>query len=43
MPPDVRECLPADHLAWFVIDAVAAVDLGDFNTAYRSDGHAGCV
>jgi hypothetical protein len=23
LPPDVREWLPADHLAWFVIDAVA--------------------
>ncbi len=24
LPPDVRDWLPADHLAWFVIDAVAA-------------------
>ena len=22
LPPDVRDWLPADHLAWFVIDAV---------------------
>jgi hypothetical protein len=26
LPPDVREWLPADHLAWFVIDAVAGMD-----------------
>jgi len=24
LPPDVREWLPADHLAWFVIDAVGS-------------------
>ena len=27
LPPDVREWFPADHLAWFVIDAVAEVVL----------------
>jgi len=27
LPPDVREWLPGDHLAWFVIDAVAEMDL----------------
>ena len=39
LPPDVREWLPADHLAWFVIDAVAGMDLDAFYTAYRADGH----
>src|SRR5918994_106017 len=39
LPPDVREWLPADHLAWFVIDAVAAMDLSAFYAAYRADGH----
>src|SRR5262249_23339082 len=39
LPPDVREWLPADHLAWFVIDAVAEMDLGDLYAAYRADGH----
>jgi transposase len=39
LPPDVREWLPADHLAWFVIDAVARMDLGAFYAAYRADGH----
>jgi transposase len=27
LPPDMREWLPAGHLAWFVIDAVAVLDL----------------
>jgi transposase len=39
LPPDVREWLPADHLAWFVIDAVADMNLGAFYAAYRADGH----
>ena len=40
MPPDVREWLPADHFAWFVIDAVAAMDLEAFYAAYRADGRS---
>jgi len=39
LPPDVREWLPADHLAWFVIDAVSEMDLAAFYAAYRADGH----
>src|SRR6266849_1610104 len=39
LPPDVREWLPADHLAWFMIDVVARVDLAGFYGAYRADGH----
>jgi transposase len=39
LPPDVRDWLPADHLAWFVIDAVRAMDLAAFYAAYRADGH----
>jgi len=39
MPPDVREWLPESHLAWFVIDAVAEIDLSAFYVAYRHDGH----
>src|SRR3954447_24237568 len=38
MPPDLREWLPQGHLAWFVIDAVAAMDLDAFYAAYRVDG-----
>ena len=33
LPPDVREWLPADHLAWFVIDAVADMNLDAFYAA----------
>jgi transposase len=39
LPPDVRDWLPADHLAWFVIDAVRDMDLVAFYGAYRADGH----
>src|SRR5215216_7649676 len=39
MPPDVREWLPEGHLAWFVIDAVARMELAVFYRAYRRDGH----
>ena len=38
MPPDVREWLPEDHFAWFVLDAVEAMDLDAFYAAYRVDG-----
>jgi transposase len=40
MPPDVRDWLPEGHLAWFVVDAVAAMDLREFYAAYRSDGRS---
>lgn len=30
LPPDMRDWLPAGHLAWFVIDAVAVLDLSEF-------------
>jgi transposase len=39
LSPDVRDWLPADHLAWFVIDAVGEMDLSGFYAAYRADGH----
>src|SRR5215207_7226357 len=39
LPPDVREWLAADHLAWFVIEAVDEMDLSAFYAAYRADGH----
>jgi transposase len=39
LPPSLREWLPEDHLAWFVIDAVAAMDLAAFAAVYRVDGH----
>src|SRR5437588_2674618 len=39
LPPDVRDWLPADHLAWCVIDAVKEMNLARFYGAYRADGH----
>jgi transposase len=39
MPPDIRAWLPEGHLAWFVLDAVARMDLAVFYGAYRRDGH----
>ena len=39
MPPSLRDWLPEDHLAWFVIDTVSRLDLKPFYSAYRADGH----
>jgi transposase len=39
LPPDLRDWLPADHLAWFVSDVVDQLDLAPFLRAYRADGH----
>jgi transposase len=39
LPPDLRDWLPEDHLAWFVIASVEALDLSTFYAAYRVDGH----
>src|SRR5918995_3944004 len=38
LPPSLREWLPEDHLAWFVLDSVAELDLAAFYSAYRADG-----
>jgi transposase len=38
LPPSLREWLPEGHLAWFVIDAVAALDLRLFYVVYRDNG-----
>jgi transposase len=38
LPPDVRDWLPVDHLSWFVIDAVAGMELAAFYGAYRENG-----
>lgn len=43
MPPSVRDWLPEDHLAFFVIDTVAELDLSEFFAAYRIDGRGGSV
>jgi transposase len=39
LPLDLRDRLPADHLAWFVLDVVDQLDLHPFLAAYRADGH----
>jgi len=38
MSPSLREWLPENHLAWFVIDAVKDMDLSPFYARYRQDG-----
>jgi transposase len=39
LPPNLREWLPADHFAWFVLDAVAEMNLDAFYASYRAEGH----
>jgi transposase len=39
LPPDLRDWLPANHLAWFILDVVDQLDLDPFLAAYRADGH----
>src|SRR5258705_4220056 len=43
MPPSLAEWLPADHLAWFVLDVVGEVDRGALMAAYRADGRGGAA
>jgi transposase len=38
LPPDLRDWLDEDHLAWFVIEAIEELDLEPFYAAYRADG-----
>src|ERR1044072_8821432 len=38
LPPDLRDWLPAGHLAQFVIETVDELDLAAFYAAYRQDG-----
>ena len=38
MPASLRDWLPEDHLAWFVLDAVSQLDLTAFYARYREDG-----
>ncbi len=39
LSPDLRDWLPEDHLAWFVIEAIEELDLEPFYASYRQDGH----
>jgi len=38
MPVSLKEWLPGDHLAWFILDAVEAMDVSKFYLKYRADG-----
>jgi transposase len=38
LPPDIRDWLPAGHLAWLLIDAVEALDLTALISSYRLGG-----
>ena len=37
LPPDLRDWLPEDHLAWFVVDVVGVIDLSGFYAGYREE------
>ena len=39
MPPSLRDWLPDDHFAWFVLAAVDEMELSAFYASYRADGH----
>jgi transposase len=43
MPPSVADWLPEDHLAWFVLDVIAELDLSGFYAGYRADGRGGAA
>ncbi len=38
LPPDMREWLPADHLVWFLLDTVEALDTSPFHVGRRLGG-----
>jgi transposase len=39
LPPDPRDWLPQEHLAWFILDVIDQLDLQPFYLAHRDDGH----
>ena len=41
MPPSLSDWLPPDHLAWFIVDVVAELDLSGFYRSLRIDGRGG--
>lgn len=43
LPPSVAEWLPEGHLAFFVLDVVAELDLEGFYASYRDDGRGGAT
>ena len=43
MPPSLSDWLPLDHLAWFIVDVVAELDLSGFYRSLRTDGRGGAA
>jgi len=43
LPPSVAEWLPEGHLAFFVLDVVAELDLVVFYASHRDDGRGGAI
>lgn len=43
MPPSVSDWLPDDHLAWFILDLVAELDLAELYASLRADGRGGAA
>ena len=43
MPPSLSEWLASDHLAWFIVDVVAELDLSGFYRMLRADGRGGAA
>lgn len=41
MPPSMSDWLPEDHLAWFILDLVAELDLAELYGSLRADGRGG--
>lgn len=38
LPPSMKDWLGEDHFVWFLLDAIAQMDLSVFHRAYRPDG-----
>jgi len=38
LPPSMRDWLPEEHLAWFIIEAMEAMDISGFYRGYNVDG-----
>src|ERR1039458_10036781 len=38
LPPSLRDWLPEDHFAWFLLDSVRELELSAFYDSYRADG-----
>lgn len=43
LPPSVVDWLPEGHLAFFVLDVVAELDVSQFRASYRDDGRGGAI